>query len=75
MRKSLDHLKKRQNCVALVKLADRIVNLNEPPKHWDSLKKRAYLEEAQLILDELGYAHTYLASKLQDKIKAYSLYM
>lgn len=75
MRKSLDHLKKRQNCVALVKLADRIVNLGEPPKHWDSCKKRTYLEEAKLILAELGYAHTYLASKLQDKIKAYSLYM
>jgi len=75
MRKSIEQLKKRQKCVALVKLADRIVNLGEPPKHWDSIKKQAYLEEAQLILRELGYAHAYLASKLQDKIKAYLLYM
>lgn len=75
MRDSLERLKKRQNCVALVKLADRITNLDIPPKHWDAIKKRTYLEEAKLILKELGYAHTYLARKLQTKIEAYALYM
>ena len=75
MRDSLERLKQRQNCVAMVKLADRITNLGEPPKHWDDAKKRKYREEAQLILDELGYAHGYLAKKLQKKIEAYSFYM
>lgn len=75
MRDSLERLKKRQNCVAMVKLADRITNLGIPPKHWDDAKKRKYLEEAKLILQELGYAHHYLAMKLQEKIEAYSLYM
>lgn len=75
MRDSLERLKKRQNCVAMVKLADRITNLGIPPKHWDDAKKRKYLEEAKLILQELGYAHHYLATKLQEKIEAYSLYM
>jgi len=75
MRDSLDRLKKRQNCVALVKLADRITNLGVPPKHWDEAKKRKYREEAKLILSELGYAHHYLAHKLYEKIEAYQLYM
>ncbi len=75
MRDSLERLKKRQNCVALVKLADRITNLGVPPKHWDEAKKRKYLEEAKMILSELGYAHHYLAHKLHEKIEAYERYM
>lgn len=75
MHDSLERLKKRQNCVALVKLADRITNLGVPPKHWDEAKKRKYLEEAKLILSELGYAHHYLAHKLHEKIEAYERYM
>lgn len=74
MRDSLERLKKRQNCVAMVKLADRIINLGEPPKHWDEGKKRKYLEEAKLILAELGYSNDYLAQKLHDKIEAYTHY-
>lgn len=75
MRDSIERLKKRQNCVVLVKLADRISNLGVPPAHWDAAKKRAYVKEAQLILDELGYAHAYLADKLREKITAYKTYM
>lgn len=75
MRDSLERLKQRQNCVAMVKLADRITNLGVPPKHWDKAKKQKYLEEAKLILSELGYAHHYLANKLHEKIEAYQLYM
>lgn len=75
MKDSLKRLKERQNCVALVKLADRITNLDRPPRHWDATKKKAYVEEAHFILEQLGYAHGYLAQKLADKIKAYALYM
>lgn len=75
MRDSLQRLKGRQNCVALVKLADRITNLGVPPKHWDNAKRLKYLEEAKLILAELGYAHGYLANKLQQKIDAYAHYI
>ena len=75
MKDSLERLKKRQNCVVLVKLADRITNLGAPPKHWDGAKKEKYCEEAKLILSELGYAHGYLASKLAEKIKAYEVYI
>lgn len=75
MRDSLTRLKQRQNCVALVKLADRITNLDAPPLHWDQAKKRAYHEEAKMILEELGYAHAFLAQKLHEKIEAYTFYM
>lgn len=75
MRDSLHRLKQRQTCVAMVKLADRITNLDFPPTHWESTKKRVYLQEARLILDELGYSHPVLAQKLDEKIKAYPLYM
>jgi hypothetical protein len=75
MRDSIERLKKRQNCVALVKLADRITNLGVPPSRWDAAKKRAYVDEAKLILQELGYAHAYLADTLRDKITAYEAYM
>ena len=74
MRDSLERLKQRQNCVAMVKLADRITNLGVPPKHWDNEKKRKYRDEAKLILTELGYAHSYLANKLHEKIEAYEQY-
>lgn len=74
MRDSLERLKQRQNCVAMVKLADRITNLGVPPKHWDDEKKRKYRDEAKLILSELGYAHSYLATKLQVKIEVYEQY-
>jgi len=75
MRDSLDRLKQRQKCVAMVKLADRITNLGVPPKHWDDAKKRKYLKEAEFILEELGYAHAYLANKLHEKIEAYEGYL
>lgn len=75
MKDSLERLKQRQNCVAMVKLADRISNLELPPKHWDDEKKRKYLDEARLILRELGYANLYLANKLHEKIDAYRRYL
>jgi len=75
MEDSLKRLKKRQDCVALVKLADRITNLDRPPSHWNHAKKEAYLKEATLILEHVGYAHGYLARKLAQKIEAYTLYM
>eukprot|EP01029_Cantina_marsupialis_P011664 TRINITY_DN259563_c0_g1_i1.p1 TRINITY_DN259563_c0_g1~~TRINITY_DN259563_c0_g1_i1.p1 ORF type:complete len:160 (+),score=42.67 TRINITY_DN259563_c0_g1_i1:353-832(+) len=36
--------------VQMVKLADRITNLQKPPAHWDSLKILNYHKEAKFIL-------------------------
>ena len=75
MSECIVRLKQRQNCVVLVKLADRITNLGVPPASWSHEKKKAYVQEAKLILSELGYAHGYLARKLRDKICAYEQYL
>lgn len=75
MKESLQRLKKRQNCVGMVKLADRITNLGTPPTHWNDAKKQYYLEESKLILEALGHTHAYLAQKLRDKISHYRIYL
>ncbi len=59
----------------MVKLADRISNLQKPPAHWDKYRIRRYKDEAQLILDELGNADEYLHDRLSAKIIAYEEYI
>lgn len=57
--------------VWLVKLADRIVNLQRPPHYWESDKIAAYEHEARSILVALGEASPFLAARLEVKIGAY----
>ncbi len=57
--------------VQLVKLADRITNLEPPPPHWSNEKCAQYLVEAQQIHDALGGAHAGLAARLREKIASY----
>lgn len=61
--------------VQMVKLADRVSNLQEPPSHWDNEKKRAYLEEAKLILSCLKNSNVFLGDRLKEKIEKYSEYI
>lgn len=73
-----DSLRRLQDCpsqVQMVKLADRITNLQEPPHYWGQEKRRAYREEAQQILVALGQAEPLLARRLADKIQDYSRYL
>lgn len=57
--------------IAAVKLCDRINNLGPPPPHWKPAKRKAYREEAQLILDQLGHVSSYLSQRLASKIATY----
>lgn len=57
--------------VAMVKLADRITNMEPPPPQWSPEKVREYREEANLIHDTLKDAHPGLAQRLQEKIAVY----
>ena len=57
--------------VWLVKLADRVVNLQRPPSHWSAAKVAEYRGEARRILDALGEASPMLAARLERKIAAY----
>jgi (p)ppGpp synthase/HD superfamily hydrolase len=56
----------------MVKMADRITNLQPPPKHWDQEKILQYKQEARLIHDYLKDANKYLADRLKQKIGSYN---
>jgi len=55
----------------MVKMCDRITNLQPPPKHWSNKKIINYHQEAILIREKLGKANQYLAQRLHNKITQY----
>jgi (p)ppGpp synthase/HD superfamily hydrolase len=61
--------------VALVKLADRITNLEPPPANWDADKRRRYLAEAEVIVTALAPASPFLASRIRAKMAEYAHYV
>ena len=71
---SLDRIKREPREVWMVKLSDRITNLQPPPKFWDKAKISRYRKEAKMILKELGGANNYLAKRLRVKIEEYRQY-
>ena len=72
---SLRRIKTQPIEVWMVKLCDRITNLQPPPKHWTKEKIDQYQNEARMILDQLGEANMLLADRLKMKIDAYSQYL
>ena len=56
---------------SIVKLADRITNLQPPPPHWSDEKCEAYAEQASVIFSKLGDAHPYLSERLENQINYY----
>jgi (p)ppGpp synthase/HD superfamily hydrolase len=71
MQDSLNRIRKQPVEVWMVKLADRITNLQPPPHHWTKDKIRQYYIEALEIHSALGSANESLSSRLLDKINAY----
>lgn len=72
---SLRRVREQPKAVWAVKMADRIVNLSEPPFYWKNEKKIAYQKEAQLILEALREGNAFLAARLSQKIEAYGNYI
>jgi (p)ppGpp synthase/HD superfamily hydrolase len=70
---SLRRIRQQPREVAMVKLADRITNLQPPPSYWSPEKRQYYRREAQLILDHLTGTHPFLEERLARKIEAYSI--
>jgi len=68
---SLNRIKQQPIEVWAVKMADRISNLYEPPYYWNDEKKLKYIEEAEIIHNELKDGNEYLARRLKIKIKEY----
>ncbi|MEM1252857.1 MAG: HD domain-containing protein [Cyanobacteria bacterium P01_H01_bin.21] len=73
MADSLERIRQQPYEVWIVKLADRISNLQKPPGHWKLEKIRQYRAEAEMILDDLGEANEWLAKRLEKKIFAYKV--
>lgn len=71
MMDSLTRINKLAKEVAIVKLADRITNLQTPPRHWNKSKVISYCEEAKLISSTLSDKNEYLNKRLSLKITAY----
>ncbi|UII28301.1 HD domain-containing protein [Fulvivirga maritima] len=61
--------------VGLVKLADRITNLQKPPAHWSIEKINGYHQEAKLINQVLSNKNEYLNNRLAAKIEEYEQYL
>ncbi|WP_281234178.1 HD domain-containing protein [Flavobacterium gelatinilyticum] len=72
---SLNRISKLRKEVWAIKLADRITNLQKPPKTWDDLKRRKYKEEAAVILEKLKGGNAYLENRLKAKIEEYEQYL
>jgi (p)ppGpp synthase/HD superfamily hydrolase len=68
---SLKRIMLEPNEIWMVKLADRITNLQPPPSHWRKEKVVTYRREANEILAKLGAASRILAGRLADKIERY----
>jgi (p)ppGpp synthase/HD superfamily hydrolase len=70
---SLRRIAQQPREVGMVKLADRVTNLQPPPAYWTAQKIEAYRAEAEQILAALGVSSPSLAARLKAKIAAYPL--
>jgi (p)ppGpp synthase/HD superfamily hydrolase len=75
MADSLRRIREQPREVWMVKLADRIANLEQPPHYWKPAKIAAYRDEAATIADALGAASEYLHGRLRAKIEDYRRWM
>jgi (p)ppGpp synthase/HD superfamily hydrolase len=60
--------------IAAVKLADRTINMQEPPHYWSKDKRIAYREQALVIADTLGARCPVLEARLRSKIASYGAF-
>ncbi len=74
MADSLSRIRNLPKEVGMIKLADRITNLQEPPGHWSMQKIKIYLQEAGVILEQLKHCNDFLARRLAEKIDEYGNY-
>ena len=73
-----DSLAKIRQCrkeVWAVKLADRITNLQPPPKNWSLSHIREYLDDSIQILEALRGSNKFLEERLSGKIKDFGQYI
>ena len=67
----LDRIKQQPGEIWMVKMADRITNLQPPPSHWNEKMISRYKKGAERILQELAPASEFLGKRLRIKIDQY----
>jgi (p)ppGpp synthase/HD superfamily hydrolase len=72
---SLHRLAAQPREVQLVKLADRITNLEPAPPAWGRAERAAYSREAGTIVSALGSASPFLAQRLRERIPRYQAFV
>jgi (p)ppGpp synthase/HD superfamily hydrolase len=72
---SLKRIKQQPPEIWMVKLADRITNLQVPPNHWQQDKIIRYRAEAIEIHENLKEASPFLAARLATKIEDYNMFI
>ncbi len=75
MTDSLQRIKEQLPEISMVKLADRITNLQTPPYYWKQDKIVRYRAEAISIYEALKDASPFLASRLALKIESYQVFI
>ena len=72
MADSLRRIRLQPPEIAMVKLADRITNLQPAPPTWSAAKRVRYRDEAIQIADALATASPLLAARIRQKIADYA---
>ncbi|MBX2840665.1 MAG: HD domain-containing protein [Flammeovirgaceae bacterium] len=57
--------------IQLVKMADRITNLQNPPSHWEKDKIKRYHEEPKFIYSKLSGINPEIETRFSEKLEAY----
>ena len=72
---SLRRIKQQPHEVWIVKMADRIANLQKPPFFWTKSKIKSYYQQSCEIYHTLKEADSEIAARLKQKIDSYLHYM
>ncbi|MBN4071032.1 bifunctional (p)ppGpp synthetase/guanosine-3',5'-bis(diphosphate) 3'-pyrophosphohydrolase [Crocinitomix catalasitica] len=75
MADSLNRINALSKEVGIVKIADRITNLQKPPAHWEADKISNYLSEVTSIAEALWDKNDYLYSRINEKIEEYEKFV
>jgi (p)ppGpp synthase/HD superfamily hydrolase len=75
MPECLERIRTQPAEIWMVKLADRITNLQPPPPLWSPKRIQDYHRESQVILEALGAVSVFLAQRLRHKIAEYAAFV
>ena len=75
MQDCLTRIEEQDKEVAIVKLCDRITNLQKPPVKWDKEKIKKYHLQAASIAQALEGKNAYLDKRILSKIKDFAAFV